>query len=117
MKRMTRTALLTSVAVTSFTLLGLTANATLASNHNNAKATVAQNANQRPTPTQPSASPAQKQPTQEQMNRMVAQCNSMMKMMGMMNGQGMMGDGNMPGMMNRQNNQPGQGMMNQTPER
>ncbi|MEA5516226.1 hypothetical protein [Nodularia sp. UHCC 0506] len=52
---------------------------------------------------------SQTTPTKAQMNQMMERCNSMMGKM-----ETMMNNGNMPGMMNDQNNKPGEGAMNRT---
>lgn len=107
----TRTKTIISASVAGLALLGLTAIPALAHNYNQSetpsasKTTLAER-QANPTPGQMN----QMMETRQQMNQMMERCNSMMSMM-----QKMMGSGNMPGMMNHQNSQPGQERMNSAP--
>lgn len=99
-----------SGAVTGLALLGVTAIPAFAHNQKQSATLTASET----TVTQAQATPTevqgnQRMETMQQMSQIMEQCNSMMSMM-----QGMMDNGNMPGMMNGQPSQPGQGMMNRT---
>ncbi|YAF96828.1 MAG: hypothetical protein AB3A66_03910 [Nodularia sp. CChRGM 3473] len=86
--------------VAGLALFGLTAIPVFAHNRNQSETSSA---------SETTLAQAQTTPTKAQMNQMMERCNSMMSMM-----QKMMDNGNMPGMMNDQNNKPGQGTMNRT---
>ena len=88
-------------AAAGLALLGLTAIPAFARNHDRLVIPSASGTAQTQT---------QSTPNETQMNQMMERCNSMMSMM-----QNMMDSDNMPGMMNHQNNRPGQNMMNRTP--
>ncbi len=86
--------------VAGLAMLGLTAIPVFAHNRNQSEISSA---------SKTTLAQAQTTPTKAQMNQMMERCNSMMSMM-----QKMMDNGNMPGMMNDQNNKPGQGTMKRT---
>lgn len=100
---MKRTRIVTSGIVAGLALLGVTVLPAIAHEHNQTTSTLAQRQ-----PTAPSdEDQAQTAPTEEQMRQMMAQCNSMMSMR-----HNMMGDENMPEMMEQPNSPSGQDMMN-----
>ena len=108
----TRIQIAISSAVAGLALLGLSAVPAFARNHDrlvipSASGTAPTQAQSLPNETQMNQMKVEKM---QQMNQMMERCNSMMSMM-----QKMMGSDNMPGMMNNQNNRPGQNMMNRTP--
>lgn len=119
----TRNKTIISGAVAGLAMLGLTAVPAIAHNHDQVtKSTIAVNHGQSTTPrtsgaaqtqVQTTPTPAQMNQKMQQMNQMMERCNSMMSKM--QNMQNMRGSGDMPGMMNNQNSQPGQGMINGTP--
>jgi hypothetical protein len=96
-----------SSTVAGLALLGLTAIPVFADNRNQSETSSASETTLAQTQTIPTK--VQTTPTKAEMNKMMERCNSMMGMM-----QKMMDNGNMPGMMNDQNNKPGQGTMNRT---
>ncbi|MBE9167714.1 hypothetical protein IQ238_09340 [Pleurocapsales cyanobacterium LEGE 06147] len=103
---MKRTRIITRGIVAGLALLGVTVLPAIAHEHNQTTSTIAQ----RQPATPSDGDRVQTAPTEEQMRQMIAQCNSMMSMM-----HNMMGNDDMSGMMEQQNNPSGQDMINQMP--
>lgn len=100
---MKRTRIITSGIVAGLALLGVTILPAIAHEHNQTTSTLAQ----RQPATPSDENQPQTAPTEEEMGQMIAQCNSMMSMM-----HNMMGNDEMPGMMEQQNNPSEQDRMN-----